>query len=571
MTDESHRAAIAAAIIHDARERDEASARFWETERRAEMLEHLAAIFRSQQSAIGNRQSEIQREPSRLCFDGQKFERRPLDDDKLDQPQKWPSAREAIHAATAERDFLADCREQSGDPAGPKAAKQKKERAELLAQSHELAQRLEAAGVPAYRKDGTSLWVYWICSGEFEELAKFRRICFLPSVAAAVRASKLAALEFFISKNPFARFWTFTSGPRVGLAGLRARVQWLHRRLNALNHFLRRRFAVEIVFRSTELGTIEIDEAGNRTAEAGAGRIETDQDGNPLFHPHAHCVVQSLRGFIPPDEWRKMFAEIWDFWRDDDGRQLNWDGGQRGKPGVIRNARECAKYVCKPGDLLKLTGAALRETEAALHGLKLVQPLGELKREIARRKAEGKVLVRKQTPDGCVWVERLNWNQFAEETAEEREFAANVREAKTFARETAAAARTKPGTPPAEVGKEKPWCRVFARLAPAVGPRWVKEPRAVVGGNVFDAATVSRHPLVARLWAESVQGYEAGLAVEAHAAQAAVDSIRVHTDTPTARRRGGAAILAPAFAGVTQPGEPGETWENARPVPLFGR
>ena len=107
MTEESHRAAIAAAIIRDARERDEASARFWETERRGQMLEHLAAALRSA-GKLPIADCRLPIEPSRLVFDGEKFERRPLDDDKLDQPRKWAGAPEAIHAAKAERDFLAD-------------------------------------------------------------------------------------------------------------------------------------------------------------------------------------------------------------------------------------------------------------------------------------------------------------------------------------------------------------------------------------------------------------------------------------------------------------------------------
>lgn len=548
-----HSAAVASAICRDARKRDAAAAAWWDEERLPGVLETLRRNLENERLEPWK---ETPREPAKLIFNGQTFERRPFDDDAPNYPQKFAGAAEAKRAAAADRTLRHLVREETGSPAGEKFAKQKRERLELLEQSHELAQRLEAAGVPAYRHDDTSLWVYWICSGHWEELAKFRRIMFLPAVAAQVRAAKLAALEFFLQKNPFCRFWTFTSGPRVNLDQLRGRIEWLHAKLNALNKFLRRSYSVEIVFRSTELGTIEFDAAGNGLAEAKTGRIEQDDDGNPLFHPHAHCVVQSLRGFIPPPVWAQMFSDIWEFWRDDEGNQLNWDGGRRGQPGVIRNARECCKYVTKPGDMLKLTGQQLRKTQESLAGLKLVQPLGELKREIAARKAAKKRLIRQQTPDGSVWRECFCWNKHGPESEWERETAQNLAESKKMLSETLAAARCKPGQTPVDTNDKPAWCRVFSRMAPAVGPRMVKEPRAVVGGNVFDALVVRNHPLIQKLWAEAVQPWEQGIAAEEAAAQAAVDCIRVHTVTPTGKK--------PA-AWCPEP-DPIESWETAKEV-----
>lgn len=543
-----HAAAVAAAICRDA-----AANSWWDNERLPQVLDHLRqALEREKKPAAAPTPAE----PAKLIFNGQTFEKRPADDDKENTPQRWSGAGQAKEAAAAERTLRDLVRTETGNPAGQKFSKQKRERLELLAQSHELAQRLEAAGVPAYRHDDTSLWVYWICSGHWEELAKFRRIMFLPAVAAQVRAAKLAALEFFLQKNPFCRFWTFTSGPRVNLDRLRGRIEWLHQKLNALNKFLRRHYSVELVFRSTELGSVEFDAAGNALADAKSGRIEQDEDGAPLFHPHAHCVVQSLRGFIPPTVWAQMFADIWEFWRDDKGNQLNWDGGRRGQPGVIRNARECCKYVTKPGDMLRLTPTDLAKTQAALAGLKLVQPLGDLKREIAARKAARKRLIRQQTPDGCVWRECFDWNKHGPESDWERETAGNLSESKKMLSETLAAARCVPGQTPVDTNEKPAWCRVFSRMAPAVGPRMVKEPRAIVGGNVFDAATVKGHPLIAKLWAEAFQGFEQGLAAEEAAAQVAVDSIRVHTVTPTGTHRPAPAAWAP------DP-DPEESWETA--------
>lgn len=122
--------------------------------------------------------------------------------------------------------------------------------------------------------------------------------------------------------------------------------------------------------------------------------------------------------------------------------------------------------------------------------------------------------------------------------------------------ETLAAARCEPGQTPVDTNEKPAWCQVFSRMAPAVGPRMVKEPRAVVGGNVFDAVMVRSHPLVQKLWAEAVQPWEQGLAAEEAATQAAVDAIRVHTVTPTGTK-------VPPWS--PEP-DPIESWETAQEV-----
>jgi hypothetical protein len=130
-----------------------------------------------------------------------------------------------------------------------------------------------------------------------------------------------------------------------------------------------------------------------------------------------------------------------------------------------------------------------------------------------------------------------------------------------MAKETAAAARVSPPAIPRGVDEDKAWTRIFARLAPAVGPSGVKEPRVIVGGSVFHRPTVENHPLVARLWRHTIQEFEAGLAAEKFAVIRAdwrqPDRIIVHTGTPTAR---------------TAPPEPedaaAEAWETASPVEI---
>jgi len=424
-----------------------------------------------------------------------------------DVDEKPARIAEAARFAEAEADFAAVAEEETGLSVSPEEwARQKAERGEIRRQTHKLAEMLETAGVNAYRNDAFSLWVWYVHSRTAEAIPGFRRICFLPYVAAIVRSSKLAALEFFLQCNPFCRLWTFTSGQRVGISGLGERIAELHGRLNRLNKELRKRFGVEMVFRSTELGTVEFD-AENR-AQGDAGGVEFDAEGNPLFHPHAHTVINSLVGYIPPKKWDAMISFVWAHWGN------HWDAGQ-----IIRNPRECCKYVTKPGDMLKLSPAQLAGVYEQLSGKRLVAPLGTLKREIAARKAAGKVLRRKRTPDGIVWREAFDQNKYLEQEAADREAVFKLHQAEAIERIDAKQGYLGEGS--LRRLSDHNVCRVLARQAPAVGPLGMKEPRVIVGGTVLDVGAIENHPLVARLWSGTVQAWEAGRA------------IRVHTGTPT--------------------------------------
>lgn len=135
----------------------------------------------------------------------------------------------ARRSKESEADFAQVCEEETGMGVSPEEwERQKNERAEIRRQSHYLAHILENAGTKAYRDDAFQLWIWHVHSKVAESIPNFRRICFLPYVAAIVRSSKLAALEYFLDRHPFCRFWTFTSGQRVGIDGLRTRIECLH-------------------------------------------------------------------------------------------------------------------------------------------------------------------------------------------------------------------------------------------------------------------------------------------------------------------------------------------------------
>ncbi|MCF3650180.1 hypothetical protein [Synoicihabitans lomoniglobus] len=424
---------------------------------------------------------------------------------------------EQAHHLRAERQYRDHAKAETGIGFSPEEiAKQQAARSEIRAQSHEIARRLESVGKSAYRSDSLFLWAYFVHSQKREPIPNFRRICLLPFVAAMVRAPKLAALEYYIERNPFCRFWTFTLGKRCRIDQLRERVQLLHRRLSRLSSWLRAEYGVELVFRSTEFGTLEASETGQKNGDAGS--VEYDENGEPLFHPHAHCVVQSLRGFIPPRRWSKMIEAVWSYWGH------HWDAGAS-----IRDARECCKYVTKPGDMLKLSAENLGELHEAVFGLRLVAPMGQLKKQIRERKEAKKTLrryrpVEGRTGEGMVWREVYDQNAFITQDEADREAYWEHREAVTMARETAIAAQTEPGTAPdMDLGSNADFCRVFARLSPSLGPSGVKEPRVIVGGTHWNSRAVTEHPLVVRLWEDTVMEFEAGAALS------------VHTGTPTVR------------------------------------
>ncbi len=407
--------------------------------------------------------------------------------------------------------YEAICRDETGRTDDPEAVEERlEERNTLKAQSHEIARKLIEAGKEAYRNEAWCLWVYHVHTKHLETLPKFRRICLLPYVAAMVRAGHLRALEYWLQRHPHCRFWTFTSGKRCYVEDLRERLNALHRKLSALNAYLKRRgYPVEIVFRSSELGTVE----GQRYDE-NAGCIGRDASGRALYHPHAHCVVWLKQGRLPAWRWTALLSDVWTFWGD------NWqDGDEHGGP--IRNPRECVKYVFKPGEIAALTSDELSALHDALFRMKLVQPMGELKRELKVRDAAGMTLVKQRTRDGAVWREEKDWNKHLPKDADDRRLAAALR----------------------LDSKGVDMCAVVARLVPAIGPLGVSEPRVVVMGTRWDGEAVASHPLVRRIVQHTRERFSASL-------------IRVHTGTPTVTDGPPLAFMSGVEERLAPPGPP---------------
>jgi len=399
-------------------------------------------------------------------------------------------------AFSALGEFIALSKEKTGSTAPEeRIAEMRKANAELLAQSHAIAEKMERAGFDAYRKTPFGLWRYFVHSRHVEKLPCFRRVTFIPHVAQSVRAPMVSALESFLERHPFARMWTVTSGPRTPLCDVKLRTQMLHGKISDLNaQPFMRKAGVEIVFRSTELGTPETDGKGNVLSNS--GEIERDETGQLYFHVHAHLVVVHKKGYIPPKKWAGFLKQVGQFW----GHW--WKDGGEDRGGRIAEPREVCKYVTKPGEMLKLTGPELVSLHEQLKRLKLVQPMGILADEIRARKAAGMVLVKRRTPDGAVYREAKNWNR-------------HCRRTRTEGHQDAATKLCKPDR--ADV------LRVVSRLLPAFGPCGVAEPRVVVLASTWDETAVRRNPLVATLIAQTFDEFKAG------------EAIRVHTGTPTVR------------------------------------
>lgn len=397
----------------------------------------------------------------------------------------------AMDLEEVEREYLALCADETGDTIeDEKQLEIARRRDELEAQSHTMAERLESVGVSAYRETPFSVYHYAIHSRRLVKVPSFRRICLLPYVANSLRGPMVTALEYFLEKNPFCRFWTFTTGRRCRIGEVKVRLKKLHRRISLLNDQKFMRVAgLRIIFRSTELGTPERSENG----EIRGGDVERDGAGYVMLHPHAHCVVYPAAGHISRKKWEGVLKQVWKFWKH------HWDDA-----GSIGTARECCKYVTKPGALLKLTPDELGELYRQTYRLKLIQPMAQLADEIGLRAEKRQRLVRKPAPngEGRIYHVVRDWNRQPQRTKAEKDIDAALKLDR----------------------RERNDClRVMSRSVPSFCGAGMKEPRVTILTCLWNETAVRAHPLVARLIRETEDAWQAGL------------YIRVHTCTPTVR------------------------------------
>lgn len=295
---------------------------------------------------------------------------------------------------------------------------------------------------------------------------------------------------------------------------------------------------VEIVFRSSELGTIE-GERQNGQLDQTAGAIGRDEQGRALYHPHAHCVAVLKKGRMAKKKWSTLLEKIWAHWGD------HWqDGDERGGP--IRKVRELVKYVSKPSELQHLSPDETAALFHALRRLKLCQPMGILAAEIKAREEAGRTLIRERTEDGFIWREVGNWNRREPTSEEKQQFAARINGPEFIGPPEAGEVSERDLVSAAKLcAADADCCVVVARCTPSASSLGIKEPRVVVMGKRWDANRVNNHPLVMRLWLQTCDAWQAGKQL-----------IRVHTGTPTVPRQKVAGFMSDLPERVAPAGPP---------------
>ena len=367
-----------------------------------------------------------------------------------------------------ERLFFDLCESNTGLFIEPEAfAKSQKQNKEILDQSHELARRMENAGLQAYTDYSYGLWRVGLHTGKAVELPNFRKINFLPYIAQQNRKKPLKHLEYWLEKHPHDRFWTFTTGPRCPVSELRQHLIWMHRKISKLNHKpYMQRAGVSIVFRSSEVGS-----------------IEPFGDNKYTYHPHAHCMIH-LERRIPKQQWTLLIKRV----------RAYMGGAYFSEDGIIRNAREACKYVVKPDDLKTLDEPELESLYYALSRLHLVQPLKGFKDHLQMIEDNKLKLIRIYSLNGSKWKIQPNWNSYTKKKKDPLPY---------YCRRS-----DMDNAPEAENV-------IVSRLAPAPFDYPITEPTLLVR-NLRSVPKLYNNPYVKKLQEVTIKQWESGVCIYVH-------------------------------------------------------
>lgn len=198
-------------------------------------------------------------------------------------------------------------------------------------QSERLALRLEALGVPAYRKLQGRFHKLGLITDLDEEISlQYRNILLIPSVAISKRSNLKKELSFWMSNvlkgADYLRYLVVTGGENIGFYGdLRGHHRKYCRRISDAFKIMKSRYGAEIFFRGTE-ATI----------------------GSDCYSINQHFNILYKIPYLSGDKFKAFLSEL-----------LSLLGCQAKDSGVLKSADEVVKYVTKPNDIERMTDDVL--------------------------------------------------------------------------------------------------------------------------------------------------------------------------------------------------------------------
>lgn len=212
-----------------------------------------------------------------------------------------------------------------------------------------IADVLEDQGIKVFR-EGQHFALVGLVTGIFTPAEQqYRRIHFLPTVAAALRAQLANALELYFSTHArHARYGVVTTGQRCEVGELRQRIIRLNRMISRWHHEICAPLGIDVLFHSIELPC----------------------DDAQTFHVHANVLYQPTR-YLQPRKWARFLRRTRAFFA------AHWqDNGQ------LKDVREVVKYIMKGDEIERLADRApdvIAHLYRQLQGLHLVQALGSFR------------------------------------------------------------------------------------------------------------------------------------------------------------------------------------------------
>lgn len=397
--------------------------------------------------------------------------------------------------------FVCDCEENTGNVWPDKLFdRKKKERDILRQQSLEIASRLDKLFPESRQDKRQKLFKISLFGRAISELPQFRQITLIPEVAAQKRSRHLKYLEWLGTKKAkggageWLRMWVVNDGRRCRVDEIPDRLSRLNEKIRRLQRkeWFHKHF--EIVFRSTEFGSL-FDETG---------KAKVDDEGHQTYHVHCHLIIR-VKNTVNKTRWIRILALA----------SEHFGGSTRfEEAGGIEKLREACKYLVKPADIIRLPDrdlAALSQTVFKRH---LVQPLGRLRQILADHKARQLVLQRPCPANRFRWRTVGNHNSHAKSEAEKIADMAAKLWAENHEKETEDAQNTIVAVLPA---------------GPHFGP--VHEPCILVR-NLTNYESVINNIRIRELRERCAPSYAAGLIASGRFAAIGLDNTTVNAHPP---------------------------------------